>query len=346
MGWSVAHIRQRKSGSWEVTIRGHGLPRPIHASAATEAEARAWAREMEARLDAGILPVELVPAVTRSGWTVARWLGEYETTAHPSASDRPLLRLVAKGVGRHALEGLRPAHVAEWVANMKRERLTPGSIRKRVGALARALDVAVHREMLAVNIARNLPRNYAAYAEADGEPVTDTARDRRLEPGEESRLLTAIGDDAEWRRLFVLALETAMRLSELYTLEVSQIDLPRRTIFLDRTKNGDKRQVPLSSVALAALAELPASGLLFPGFYDGDRRRTTLRLGYHWRRIAERAGCVGLHFHDLRHEATCRLFERTTLSDTQISLITGHRDPRMLRRYANLRGSDLAEKLW
>ena len=128
----MAHIRQRKSGSWEVTIRGHGLPRPIHASAASEAEARAWAREMEARLDAGILPVELVPSVTRSGWTVARWLGEYETTAHPSPSDRPLLRLVDRGVGRHALEGLRPAHVAEWVATMKRERLTPGSIRKRV----------------------------------------------------------------------------------------------------------------------------------------------------------------------------------------------------------------------
>jgi integrase len=123
------------------------------------------------------------------------------------------------------------------------------------------------------------------------------------------------------------------------------VDLPRRTIFLDRTKNGDKRQVPLSSVAWAALADAPREGLLFP-FYDGDRRKTTLRLGYHWRRIAEAAGCYGLHFHDLRHEATCRLFERTTLTDTQISLITGHRDPRMLRRYANLRGSDLAAKLW
>lgn len=58
------------------------------------------------------------------------------------------------------------------------------------------------------------------------------------------------------------------------------------------------------------------------------------------------AKCHDLHFHDLRHEATSRFFERTGLSDVQISRITGHRDPRMLRRYSNLRASDLAELLW
>jgi integrase len=69
-------------------------------------------------------------------------------------------------------------------------------------------------------------------------------------------------------------------------------------------------------------------------------------VGFYWAQIAKKAGCDALHFHDLRHEATCRLFERTQLSDLQISLITGHRDPRMLRRYSNLRGSDLAAQLW
>jgi len=40
------------------------------------------------------------------------------------------------------------------------------------------------------------------------------------------------------------------------------------------------------------------------------------------------------------------LFERSKLSDIEISRITGHKDPRVLRRYSNLRGSDLAAKLW
>jgi integrase len=52
-----------------------------------------------------------------------------------------------------------------------------------------------------------------------------------------------------------------------------------------------------------------------------------------------------LRFHDLRHEATSRLYERTTLTDLQIAKITGHKTISMLARYANLRGSELALKL-
>lgn len=63
----------------------------------------------------------------------------------------------------------------------------------------------------------------------------------------------AMNDRLAWKLLFTLAVETAMRLREMYTLSVSQVDLDKKTIFLDKTKNGDKRQVPLSSVALAAL---------------------------------------------------------------------------------------------
>lgn len=37
---------------------------------------------------------------------------------------------------------------------------------------------------------------------------------------------------------------------------------------------------------------------------------------------------------------------RKGYSDVQIARITGHRDPRMLLRYASLRGSDLAQALW
>ena len=62
--------------------------------------------------------------------------------------------------------------------------------------------------------------------------------------------------------------------------------------------------------------------------------------------IFAQAGAVDLKFHDCRHEATSRLFERTTLSETAIMRITGHKSHRMLMRYANLRGSDLSAQLW
>lgn len=156
-------------------------------------------------------------------------------------------------------------------------------------------------------------------------------------------------DRQAWILLFNLAIETAMRLREMFTLDWSQIDISQRTIFLDKTKNGDKRQVPLSSVAVAMLEAVnPKEGRLFP-WWDGQAAslaRTTCRLSHQWTRIAKDAGCVDLRFHDLRHEAVCRIYERTTLSDVQIARITGHKSLAMLKRYASLRGSDLAGLLW
>ena len=140
----------------------------------------------------------------------------------------------------------------------------------------------------------------------------------------------------------------------MYTLTVDQVDFKQDTIFLDKTKNGDKRQVPMSSVLKRLLQEHVAQlrdTRLFPELWDGDMSKvalkaTTNRLSHLFSARFEKAGCKEVRFHDLRHEATSRIYERTTLSDVEISRITGHKDLRMLRRYSNLRGSDLAKRLW
>ena len=53
-----------------------------------------------------------------------------------------------------------------------------------------------------------------------------------------------------------------------------------------------------------------------------------------WDRLRERAGVTDLHFHDLRHEAISRFFEKG-LNVPEVALISGHRDPRMLFRYTH-----------
>ena len=58
-----------------------------------------------------------------------------------------------------------------------------------------------------------------------------------------------LSEGSEGRVFFILALETAMRMRECYTLHLHQLNLQKRTIHLDRSTNGDSRQVPLSSVA-------------------------------------------------------------------------------------------------
>ncbi len=58
----------------------------------------------------------------------------------------------------------------------------------------------------------------------------------------------------------------------------------------------------------------------------------------------QKAGIEGLHFHDLRHEATSRLFEKG-LNSMQVAAITGHKTLQMLKRYTHLRAEDLAKML-
>ena len=51
-----------------------------------------------------------------------------------------------------------------------------------------------------------------------------------------------------------------------------------------------------------------------------------------------------MHFHDLRHEATSRLFEKG-LNPVEVATITDHKDARMLMRYTQLRAEDLVGRL-
>jgi integrase len=138
---------------------------------------------------------------------------------------------------------------------------------------------------------------------------------------------------------------------ELYTLAPEQIDLERRTIFLRRTKNGKQRQVPMTSVAVELLRQHKAHSKQLFRYWSGtfdckDLCNDSALLSIYFAKIFEQAGCPDLHFHDLRHEATSRLFERTTLREVEIMKITGHSSTKMLGRYANLRASNLATALW
>lgn len=63
-------------------------------------------------------------------------------------------------------------------------------------------------------------------------------------------------------------------------------------------------------------------------------------VGAAFRRARNAIGAGDLRFHDLRHEATSRLFE-AGLPIERVALVTGHKDWKMLKRYTNLKSEDL-----
>lgn len=375
----MAGKKQAANGKWQYVFKRAGvLAKPIYLTFDTEEEGDTYAARLDALLDRGIVPSEF--EAPSNVLTVGQLVAEYERQAHPSTKDQQALTAVLRTHGAVALRSINAAWVDGWVAQQKRvSKLAPATIRARVGALARCTDWGIRKGHLTLpdHPFRTLPDGYSQYSPADeaaaGVRRADVERDRRLEPGEHERIMAVIAAGVLARKqrplvlehvpahrcLYVLALETAMRLREMYTLTLDQVDFQRRTIFLDRTKNGDKRQVPLSSVAIAALKEFLQARTVDPGsppdalfpWWNGTHDAAHLGavsdyLSKRFAGIFEAAGAADLRFHDLRHEATARLFERTTLGETQVMKITGHKSHRMLMRYANLRGSDLADRLW
>jgi len=104
-------------------------------------------------------------------------------------------------------------------------------------------------------------------------------------------------------------------------------------------KNGEARRIPLSSKAVAVLDAMPRN-------IDGR----VFALTQHWvsssfKKAADDAKIDNLRFHDLRHEATSRLFETAKFDVMEVATVTGHKELRMLRRYTHLRVENLAARL-
>ena len=370
----MATCRQR-GNVWEFVVKCKAVRlKPFYFTFDDRDEGERYCAKLEAMLRQGIIPPEVVHE-TREHTTIGSVIDAYNKGHVLSNDDESKMPVLLGRIGKTSLAEVNYRWCEQWILGMKHERqMSPSTIRHYVGALARCFDWASNYGVveLAVNPLRRLPRGYASYTKLDakvvGRTIANNERDRRLESGEEHRIrqvLAGFKPEEKQRALtipeqraiacvFELALETAMRMREIYTLERSQIKLDQRTIFLEKTKNGSKRQVPMSSVVVTLmtdyLREASPSRRIFP-WWDGEQtqlslRRTTAKVSQQFARIFEHAGCPDLHFHDLRHEATSRLFERTQLSDAEIMKITGHKGLRMLMRYANLRATDLAAKMW
>ena len=172
-------------------------------------------------------------------------------------------------------------------------------------------------------------------------PKAPPGRDRRLTAREDRLILRYAHQhvNTDLYSIVVLALETAMRQGEILKLTWEHINLKSRIAHLPDTKNGTKRDVPLSIVARAALVRMGAKshGTVFS--YTAHGLKST------WRFMMHKLGIKDLHFHDLRHEAISRLFELSTLDIMEVAAISGHKSLAMLKRYTPPKAQRLLCKL-
>jgi integrase len=136
---------------------------------------------------------------------------------------------------------------------------------------------------------------------------------------------------------FLFAIETAMRSGEICALEWERVYLDKRYAHLPKTKNGDKRDVPLSPFACEILEALPREKGQPCFLMDDDQRDAN------WRKWRDKLPVTDLHFHDTRSEGIWRLSKK--LDVLQLARAIGHRDINSLLIYYRESAEDMAAKL-
>lgn len=175
----------------------------------------------------------------------------------------------------------------------------------------------------------------------------------RILSEEEKKLIFATIDQRlrvkkeELKLVIDFAIETALRLNEIITLEWKNVNLSERVILVEKekTKTKKERQVPLTTIATAILERMKhfrsnESQLVFHMW------QTKNLLSHRFKLICDMSNLEDIRFHDLRHTAITNFYLKTDLRDREIQEISGHATMSMLQRYSNLRATDIVKKLW
>ncbi len=141
-----------------------------------------------------------------------------------------------------------------------------------------------------------------------------------------------------WLQEIVLfALNTGMRQDEILSLEWPNADLFRKTVLVVKSKNGEKRTIPMNQKVfelIKAKARENQSKSKFVFASEAETkilRRNLMRAFYN---AKDRAKIDDFKFHDLRHTFATRLAQ-AGIDLYMISKLLGHKDIKMTQRYSH-----------
>ena len=322
---------------WRAQIRQKGHP-TLSKNFTTKALATKWARAVEADRDAGRTSITPPKPTATVRQLVDRYINEVSAAKPFGRNKSDVLKKIRELLGDEIAGNLNAERVVDYIRKDRGIRDVTATIDltylKGVLKIARAL----WREPVQPSIVDDA-REILRYM---GGLNRSTERDRRPTADE-------LGALREWFAtrsstltpdIFDFILASCFRPpSEITRLRWEDLNHEDRTIVIHdrkdpRKKIGNHQTVPLLHGAYDIVVRQPkASELIFPVN------------GHSWSTIFPRAcrdlEIKDLRLYDLRHEAISRLVESKKHSFPEMMLITGHKDPKQLMRYTQLRARDL-----
>ena len=315
---------------WQAHIRRRGYSAQVK-TFDTKAEAEAWAVTIESEIARGVF----VSRTEAESTTMREALDRYQREIVPGKKNadregRRVKGLQARTLARRSMASIQGKDIAAFMQQRQAEGAGPNTVRLDLALLSHLFNVARTEWGMA---------SLANPVEMVRKPRLPAGRDRRLVDDELPRLLAAAhAYGGEIGPLITWAIETAMRRGEIAAMRWDHLDRKARVLLIPETKTGTPRRVPLSTAALGVLDGLPRR---LDGKVWGMRPDS---ISQAFERVCKATGIEGLTFHDLRHEATSRLFEKG-LGLMEVASITGHKTMQMLKRYTHLRAEDLVGRL-
>lgn len=335
---------QKRGKRWRAIVRRKGLA--DSRSFPTKAAAAEWARRIEHGADLGRVQEYTRPDATH---TVKWMIDEYTKAVSPhkrfGRTKSAVLDALSRDLGSVQLKDLTATRLNQFVADRAASGAGGITIRVDLSYLGTAMRwlQAVKRISVPVQALQDA-RDAMHYS---GLETNGQERDRRPSDDELAALYAYwCGQPRQkipMRELCEFAIASAMRLGEICSLQWGDLDKKRKTIIVrdrkdPRRKIGNHQTVPLLDAtgldAFAIIKRQPGeAGRIFP--YNAKSVSTAFT------RAVAKCGIDDLHFHDLRHEGTSRLFESGKFSLPEVALVTGHKDWKMLARYTQTRAADL-----
>ena len=329
---SIKKIENKKGATYRafVLIQGKRLSKTFP----TKSLASQWAARQESQAQ------QKKYGLTQQNITFSEALQQYvkEITPRKRGSRWEAIRinaLLRYPVAQHRLVDLHMRHLQAWI-DQRASEVLPNSVRREASILSAVLTQCVRWEYITQNPMRGVIL-----------PKAGKARDRRITNSEIEALLVALDyvevqppstTKQEVAIGFLLAIETAMRLGEIWSLTWDRVFLEQRYVHLDQTKNGSNRDVPLSRRAVELLATMPKRG-------SRVFKSNKVVAGTVFSRVCKAAGLDDLHFHDTRHEAITRIVAAGKIDAITLARMTGHKNLNQILTYYNESASDIAKML-
>ncbi|AKO63906.1 hypothetical protein VI34_02990 [Methylophilales bacterium MBRSG12] len=316
---------RKRNNKWQVRIQRRNNP-PISKTFVYKEDAKVWARQQEREIDLGI-------EVANQDIALKTLLQRYQkeilpTKKHPQPDNYRINKILLHPIVSLKMRTIKSQHISSFRDQLIKELKSPNTIRLYLAILSHLFTIArtewgfdnLNNPVLKIRRPR-LPQS----------------RDTRLSDDDIHRICQH-SQSSLLPLLIHIALDTAMRVSEIVKLRVNDCDFKKRMITVRNTKNYHDRYIPMTNKVAKILQHQTR--------LQGERlfNITSHAVSVAFYRACKRAGIPNASFHTLRHEAVSRFFEKG-LNPMEVATISGHQSMQVLKRYTHIQTTHLLGKM-